>query len=95
MANYKLSKELDVVEPIESAVIVRVRSIADDGVVTAYSCKLRHPRFKNRFTVPHYYARFKCKGKVYLEDAPDPAALDEILVRDYLSGNVFTGDEKC
>lgn len=85
MASFSIAREHEVREPVESPTIVRLRSLADDGMVEAFSQKLRHPRFKTRFTTPHFYAWFRLGGKVYSEDASSLEALNAILEQDYLT----------
>lgn len=84
MAKFSTAKEFEVKAPLESVTIARLRSLADNGKVDAYSRKLQHPRFKTRFTQPHFYASFKLDGKLYAEDADSPEALDALLEQDYL-----------
>lgn len=88
MARFSMAKEFEVKEPVDSPTITRLRSIADDGKVEAHSLKLRHPRFKNRFTEPHFYVWFRMDGKVFAENADSLDALNVVLERDYLLAGV-------
>lgn len=85
MATFSMNKALEVKEAVTSATIERLRSFAEGGKVDAFSMKLRHPRFKDRFTEPHFYACFRLDGKVYSEDAATVDALDALLEKDYLA----------
>lgn len=85
MASFLAAKEFEVKEAVESPIIARLRNLADEGKVDAFSLKLRHPRYKTRFTAPHFYATFKLGGRVYSENAETLDVLNTILERDYLA----------
>lgn len=85
MASFSMGKEFEVKEAVDSPTIIRLRSLADDGKVEAFSLKLRHPRFKERFTAPHFYALFSVGGRRYAEDAESLNGLNSILEQDYLA----------
>lgn len=87
MATFQCLTSLEVREPVSSDCIERMRKLADDQKLDAFSLRYRHPRFKNCYTVPHYYVRFKVSGVSYTEDASSLERMDACLEETYISAS--------
>lgn len=85
MATFILSKEYEVREDLDSPTLQAVRELADKGTFKAYTMKLRHPRYKTKFSSPSFYASFRLDGKQYSEAEDSLEALEKGLVEFYLS----------
>lgn len=85
MATFIMSKEYDVREDLDSPTLQAVRARAEEGTFKAYTHKLRHPRYKSKFSSPSFIASFRWDGKLCSESEDSLEALEKVLVEYYLS----------
>lgn len=75
MAKYELGSP-EKREKISTKGVDKLRTIADNGEVDAYSIQYQHPRFKSRYSDPHFYVKFRQGGVVCTADGASREALD-------------------
>lgn len=84
MATFQMGAEVST--PISSDAILKLTNTNGVTNVVAKSVCLQHPRFKSKFTTPHFYVSFRYCGKVYGEDANSVDELDTLL-SEYFDGS--------
>lgn len=88
MAKFIVSKDYEVRETINLPAIEALRKVASN--VSAYSEKLRHPRYINKFSKPTFVVKFSLHGKRYFEIEDSLEDLSQVIESTYLNNAVHS-----
>lgn len=83
MALFITEKQYEIREPIDSRVITQLRGSPAVDKFKAFSLKYRHPKLKNKFSIPSFCVTFSKEGARCSEIASSLDALDTELTKLY------------